>query len=290
MTFFDDADFVSLYGSSIADDQISRLVGLPHLRKLVLLETSIGDRGLRHVEQLTSLRYVDLEGTNVTNDGLRSLTGLGNLESLDLSRTDIGDDGLLQLKPLLRLKELRVYETRVTNRGVSALNRALPELQVWTSAIEELERVSDSLSIEPALQFQPNRPTGGPAVRASGPRKWGRVGRKAGIGFEKKIKIYLNDKRIVVDNKQHALMVPRADSGEEVINHVVASIDSVADSWGEPLSNFYWVPVVQFIVYPGGDANYSRLHTALEQTWGVTSTVEYAPDRKDKEVAIPEGS
>jgi hypothetical protein len=130
-----------------------------------------------------------------------------------------------------------------------------------------------------------NKPSSGAAVRANGPRKWGQVGRKAGIGFEKKIKIYLNDKRVVVDNKQHMLLVTPADSGEEIINHVVASIDSVADSWGEPPSNFYWVPVVQFIVYPGGDANYARLHTALEQKWGVTSTVEYAADRKDKKAA-----
>ena len=81
------------------------------------------------------------------------------------------------------------------------------------------------------------------------------------------------------------LSVTPADSSEEIINHVVAGIDSVADSWGEPPSNFYWVPVVQFIVYPGGDANYARLHAALEQKWGVMSTVEYAADRKDKKAA-----
>src|SRR5262249_51801650 len=134
----------------------------------------------------------------------------------------------------------------------------------------------------PRISENSDKPSSGSAVRASGPRKWGQVGRKAGIGFEKKIKIYLNDKRIVVDNKQHMMLVTPADSGEEIIHHVVASMDNVADSWGEPPSNFYWVPVVQFLVYPGGDANYARLHTALEQKWGVTSTVEYAADRKGK--------
>lgn len=129
------------------------------------------------------------------------------------------------------------------------------------------------------------QPSSGPAVRANGPRKWGQVGRKAKFGWEKKVKIYLNDKRIVVDNKQHMMLVTPADSGEEIVNHVVAAIDDIADSWGEPQTDFYWVPVVQYVVYPGGDANYARLHTALEQKWGVTSTVEYAADRKDKKAA-----
>ncbi|HEY3965249.1 MAG TPA: hypothetical protein VGM05_11910 [Planctomycetaceae bacterium] len=132
---------------------------------------------------------------------------------------------------------------------------------------------------------QNGKPTNGPAARSRGPRKWGQVGRKAGIGFEKKIKIYLNDKRIVVDNKSQMFLVTPADSSEEIVNHVVASIDEVADTWGEPPSNFYWVPVVQFVVYPGGNTNYVRLQTALEQKWGVTSTVEYAADRKDKKPA-----
>lgn len=129
---------------------------------------------------------------------------------------------------------------------------------------------------------QDGNPTNGPSARSRGPRKWGQVGRKAGIGFEKKIKIYLNDKRIVVDDKSHMFVVTPADSNEEIVNHVVSSIDEVADSWGEPPSNFYWVPVVQFVVYPGGNTNYVRLQTALEHKWGVTSTVEYAADRKEK--------
>lgn len=282
MTFFDNADFVSLYGSSIDDHQISRLGGLPDLRKLVLLGTSIGDPGLRRVEQLTNLRYVDLEGTKVTNDGLRSLARLGNLESLDLSKTDIDDNGLLQLKPLIRLKELRVYETRVTNRGVSTLKQALPELQVWTSANEEQEQVSDAPSTEPARQFQLEGPTSDPTARASTPRKWSRAGRKAGIGWEQKINICLHEQRVVVEHHQQVHLETRGDSGEEIINQVVASIDSVADSWGEPPANFYWVPVVQFIVCPGGDANYSQLHSALEQRWGITSKVEYVANHKDR--------
>lgn len=132
---------------------------------------------------------------------------------------------------------------------------------------------------------QSNKPTSGPTVRSRGPRKWGQAGRRAGIGFEKRIKIYLNDKRIVVDSKDHMLLVSPADASEEIINHVVSSIDQVADSWGEPPSNFYWVPAVQFIVYPGGNANYAKLQSALEQKWGVSSTVEYAPDRKEKPAA-----
>lgn len=134
----------------------------------------------------------------------------------------------------------------------------------------------------PRISENDGRPHEGPAVRSRAPRKWGQVGRRAGIGFEKKVNIYLNDRRIVVDSKDNVIPVGPGDSGEEIVNRVAASIDSVADSWGEPPSNFYWVPVVKFMVYPGGNANYARLQSALEQHWGVSSTVEYAPDPKSK--------
>ncbi|MBS0267162.1 MAG: hypothetical protein JSS02_34880 [Planctomycetes bacterium] len=127
-------------------------------------------------------------------------------------------------------------------------------------------------------------------MRGSGPRKWGQVGRKAGIGFEKRIKIYLNDKRIVVDNKKFMMLLDANSSSDDLVNFAASSIDAIADSWGEPPANFYWVPVVQFIVYPKGDANYERLRLNLEQKWGVSSSVEYVTDRKDNKTKAANGA
>jgi hypothetical protein len=127
-----------------------------------------------------------------------------------------------------------------------------------------------------------NGDRGGARGPANGPRKWGKVGRKAGIGFEKRIKIYLNDKRVVVDNKKHMMLLDPTTPGDELVNFAASSIDAVADNWGEPPSNFYWVPVVHFIIYPNGDTNYEKLRLNLESKWGVSSTVEYFKDKKDE--------
>jgi hypothetical protein len=137
MEFFDEAEFASLYRTSISEEQISQLGGLMHLQKLVLLRTPTGDRELRHIGRISGLRYLDLERTNITDEGLASLAGLTHLESLDLSRNEISDAGLLHLRPLKRLKQLRLYETKVTDEGIAELQRALPDLEVWTSSQEE---------------------------------------------------------------------------------------------------------------------------------------------------------
>jgi hypothetical protein len=154
MAFFEEAEFASLHATSINEDQISRLGGLAHLQKLVLLGTPTGDRELRQIGRISGLRYLDLERTKVTDEGLASLAGLTRLESLDLSRNAIGDEGLWHLKSLKRLKQLRLYETDVTDEGIDALKRALPDLEIWTSSFADFEEVDAD---PPAESFIGNR-------------------------------------------------------------------------------------------------------------------------------------
>ena len=155
MAIFDQAEFVSLYASSINDDQIGLLAGFPKLPKLVLLGTPTGDRGMRHIGRILGLQYLDLEGTKVTDDGLASLAGLTHLVSLDLSRTDVSDEGLLHLKSLKYLKQLRLYETHVTDEGVATLKRALAGLEVLTSPHADFEHVFDEPSLESLFEVHP---------------------------------------------------------------------------------------------------------------------------------------
>jgi hypothetical protein len=117
--------------------------------------------------------------------------------------------------------------------------------------------------------------SGGSPGRASGPRKWGQAHRKASIGFEKKVVIRVSANRIVIGNNDAVIGVSRSDTSDEIVHQVVAGIDHTANGWGEPPSNFYWVPVAKFIVAPGGAANYEKLHAVLDQKWGITSTVDY---------------
>jgi hypothetical protein len=133
MAIFDEAEFVNLYGSSIAEDQLPRLGQLVGLEKLILLGTPTTDKSLEHIGRLRRLRYLDLEATRVTDAGLRNLAGLDQLESLDLSQTEVGDKGLVQLESLKRLKQLRLYGARVTDAGITRLKRAIPGLNVWAS-------------------------------------------------------------------------------------------------------------------------------------------------------------
>jgi len=155
MAIFDEAEFVSLYASSIDEYELTQLGALPRLEKLILLGTPTTDTNLQHIGRLTQLRYLDLEGTRVTDDGLRHLAGLTQLERLDLSRTDVGDNGLLQLEPLKRLTQLRLYATSVTNQGVATLKRAHPRLEVWTSDLAEFEQTFEEPSLGSFFAPQP---------------------------------------------------------------------------------------------------------------------------------------
>jgi hypothetical protein len=119
----------------------------------------------------------------------------------------------------------------------------------------------------------------GPRGRSMGPRLWGRARPRATIGLERKLEIRIMDDRILVGSKDIVIPVGNGETVEEMIHFVVAGIDRAADKWGDPPTSFYWLPTVRFVVYPGGNQYYERLHEPLEKKWGVVSTVEYAPDK-----------
>src|SRR5205823_1687034 len=118
-------------------------------------------------------------------------------------------------------------------------------------------------------------------VRSRGPRLWGRARPKASIGLERKLEIRVLPDRILVGSKDISIPVGNGETTAEMINHVAAGIDHVADKWGEPPASFYWVPTVKFVVYPGANVYYERLRGPLEKDWGITSVVEYAPGKKE---------
>ena len=118
--------------------------------------------------------------------------------------------------------------------------------------------------------------------RSRGPRKWGQVGKTASIGFEKKIEIRLKSDRILVGSKDLVIPIKSSDSDDEIVHRVVNAIDHVADQWGEPPPNYYWVPAAKFVVYPGGDAYAEKLTKVLEHTYGVNSTVDFADEKPAK--------
>lgn len=121
---------------------------------------------------------------------------------------------------------------------------------------------------------------GGQAVKSNAPRLWGKAGRKASIGTIRKLDIHVMSDRIVIGKKETVIRISKGQTTQEIIERVVSGIDRAAEKWGDPPANFYWVPTVKFIVYPGGNPYYERLRGTLENKWGVSSTLEYVTDEK----------
>ncbi len=103
------ADYVAwldLGRSQITDEGLAILREMPHLQRLHMEYTRVGDTALRHLSAIQGLRYLNLVGTNVTDRGLEPLTGLTQLTNLYL------------------------WQTRVTPEGAELLRQSLPELEI----------------------------------------------------------------------------------------------------------------------------------------------------------------
>lgn len=107
-----------------------------------------------------------------------------------------------------------------------------------------------------------------------GKKRWGKSHSRAGIGLEQKLEIHAKPDRVLIGPNDAAIPVNPGDKTDELMQRVTHGIEQSVSAWGAPPANFYWLPVVKFVVYPGGNANYERLRGPLERM-GVTSTVQY---------------
>jgi hypothetical protein len=121
--------FVGLSYAPIDDPWLGHLHQLPHVRKLFLDRTRIGDAGLVHVSCLKELQMLGLTRTQGTDAGLAHLQGSRALESLWLDGSAISDAGLANLEKLKRLRLLALRGCPITDAGLGPL-RHLKELQV----------------------------------------------------------------------------------------------------------------------------------------------------------------
>ncbi len=70
------------------------------------------------------------ETLNDADRGLVQLKALSKLEELNLAGTKITDVGVISLKDVSTLKLLKLTRTGATEKGISALEAALPKLNV----------------------------------------------------------------------------------------------------------------------------------------------------------------
>ncbi|MBT6155668.1 MAG: hypothetical protein HOK71_16780 [Planctomycetaceae bacterium] len=97
-----------------------------------------------------------------------------------------------------------------------------------------------------------------------------------GIGFERETTIRVSSDRIRVGS-QPEISISRFKTFDELTERVLDDLDRHARSWDAPPKNFHWVPVVNFVVSPGGNLYYERLHGPLRKL-GISSTSEYPLD------------
>jgi hypothetical protein len=177
------ADTLALAGSAVGDDDLEYLgravtnvydlnlggcpitdAGLRHLSKLgnvselMLNETKIQGRELRHLSSLSGIRTIELGGcplddpdlksleplfsgtalgeilvlsdTPITDADLAKITGFTNLAFLALGNTRASDDGLPHLYSLKKLTGIDLRGTAVTSAGVTKLKQAIPGVEV----------------------------------------------------------------------------------------------------------------------------------------------------------------
>ena len=112
---------VSFFNTEATDDDLVHLKGLPKLTTL-FIGSRIGDKGLSHVEGLTTLNFIDCTfNTKITDKGVAYLEGLINLEGISLADTQVTDKGLKYLRNLKSLKGISLPDTRITNAGLAHL-------------------------------------------------------------------------------------------------------------------------------------------------------------------------
>lgn len=116
-----------------------------------------------------------------------------------------------------------------------------------------------------------------PAFRG-GKRRWGKAGGRAGIGLERKVEIHVKADHMLIGSKV-AVRVSSDQNAEELLRTVLGGLDETAQGWGEPPANFFWLPSVRFVVFPGGEPYYERVRGPLQKS-GVNSTVQYHLDKQ----------
>jgi hypothetical protein len=115
---------VGFYEYAPTDNDIKRLEGLPHLRRLsVSRGWNLTDRALRAIGSLGSLSYLRVYAAPFTDRGLLHLTGLQRLSEISLSNSRVSGEGLACLPCPSELVSLHLVSARVNDKSMKVLER-----------------------------------------------------------------------------------------------------------------------------------------------------------------------
>lgn len=126
-----------LGNSPISDDGFRHLAAFPHLWRIELAGSPIGDAGLAHVGRVAGAQYLSLwDCKNLTSNGLVHLAKLSILRNLRLVNTAIDDKAVSHLAQISSLRVLRLEGTKVSAAGIDELKRALPKCAIlWDGGV-----------------------------------------------------------------------------------------------------------------------------------------------------------
>jgi Leucine-rich repeat (LRR) protein len=111
----------------------------PNVEHLSMAGPSVTDETLKHLRQLSVLRFLDMCSTAITDDGVDSLHAIKTLEYLDLSQNDIGDAAVSKLVGLPKLDFLSLRHTQVTDAAFADFSRLpLVSLSLEGSRVTEI--------------------------------------------------------------------------------------------------------------------------------------------------------
>lgn len=105
----------------VAPETIKVLSKLQHLRSLSLWGTTVSDDDLRQLVTLKKLQTIDLSFTEVTGHSINILSPLKELVSLRLDSCNVNDEHLADLRLMPQLAMLYLRNTKVTDRGLKQL-------------------------------------------------------------------------------------------------------------------------------------------------------------------------
>ncbi len=149
-------EVLRLTGGTVTDDGLKHLAKLSSLRELCLDVSNIRGRGFSHLAKLRSLEFLFLAGGNTFGDrGLRYVAEIASLKSLTLfgGELKISDAGMVYLARMTGLEELRfVWIQGITDAGIAKLTplRSLKLLDLHSTSITDdgLAHVASMYALE----------------------------------------------------------------------------------------------------------------------------------------------
>lgn len=134
---------VFMFTNDFTSDSLANLKGLANLESLYLMGgTELPDLGLESIRGLRNLKYLEIVGSTVTDRSMLALADMTNMEVLALESDNISDLGLAAVRKMENLSELRIRGRRespslITDDGVALVSglKNLKELELSYSKV-----------------------------------------------------------------------------------------------------------------------------------------------------------